>query len=105
MNETGTDKKITDVNRYSKNKVKKEKFWYDKEFIYYQKELVQSKSSKWYSRQITNFILGEECPWSVVLSDENHAVRRDIIDDIKKLINEGNRIITLTGEGGEGKRF
>lgn len=103
MNETGTDKKITDVNRYSKNKVKKEKFWYDKEFIYYQKELVQSKSSKWYSRQITNFILGEECPWSVVLSDENHAVRRDIIDDIKKLINEGNRIITLTGEGGEGK--
>lgn len=55
-------------------------------------------------KKMRTYLMGERCSWPILLSsNENHPVRREVIDTVKEKIEQGHSAIAITGAGGEGK--
>lgn len=81
-----------------------ETIWYTNENIEVWRRQGNSNDSYRIKKLMKTYLQGGQCTWPILFTTNNNGpVRRDILDDIKKYIENENGAIALLGAGGEGK--
>lgn len=78
--------------------------WHSSSYWANQKGRARAAEKEWLVKEVRRYLQGGSCSWPLIFASAQYTpVKRDIVNELKNIVESENGVTVLSGAGGEGK--